>query len=177
MINYHNFNTENMKLILVLAITVLGLTQGRFFKNRHRGPECDSGWYRVMESCIWLSREKKNFDDARDHCATMNLDQGRLFEPTSRLQNDLVVTLLKNRQNESHAWIGITDRLEEGTFRYLSSGKEVFFTKWTIGEPNNNGPGDDGSQNCVNIWWDNDESWDDLMCDEEIHYICEDLLK
>ena len=157
-----------MKLILVLAITVLGLTQGRFFKNRHRGPECRSGWYRIMETCIWLSREKKNFDDARDHCATMNLDQGRLFEPTSRLQNDLVVTLLKNRQNESHAWIGITDRIEEGTFRYLSSGKEVFFTKWTTGEPNNFYEDED----CVNFLF-KDRSWNDFGCSNKLHFICE----
>ena len=74
-----------MKLIFVMVvITVLELTQGKIVLSRNRGAVCPSGWYRILDSCIWLSREKKNFDDARDHCATMNLDQGRLFEPTSR---------------------------------------------------------------------------------------------
>ena len=137
-----------MKLIFVLTITVFGLTQGKKFRlNRnHRGMECPSGWYRIMESCIWLSREKKSFDDAHQHCGQL-IEHGRLFEPKNLLQNDLVLTLLDMRQKEAqYAWIGITDRQTEGKFKYVSSGKDAFFTKWAIGEPNG---GED--QNCVNF--------------------------
>ena len=156
-----------MKLIFVMVvITVLELTQGKIVLSRNRGAVCPSGWYRILDSCIWLSREKKNFNDANHHCDQFH--HSRLFEPKSRLQNDLVVTLVENRQNESHAWIGITDRIEEGTFRYLSSGKEVFFTKWTTGEPNNY----DEDEDCVNFLF-KDRSWNDFGCSNKLHFICE----
>ena len=163
-----------MKLIFVLTITVLGLTQGKKFRlNRnHRGMECPSGWYRIMESCIWLSREKKSFDDAHQHCGQL-IEHGRLFEPKNLLQNDLVLTLLDMRQKEAqYAWIGITDRESEGKFKYVSSGKDAFFTKWAIGEPNGGEGGYDKDQDCVNFLF-KDRSWDDYDCSSKVHFICE----
>ena len=157
-----------MKLIFVMVvITVLELTQGKIVLSRNRGAVCPSGWYRILDSCIWLSREKKNFAEAGHHCN--QFPQSRLFEPKSRLQNDLVVTLVEMRQKEDqYAWIGITDLLTEGTFTYLSSGKEVFFTKWTTGEPNNFYEDED----CVNFLF-KDRSWNDFGCSNKLHFICE----
>ena len=61
-----------MNLIFVLAVTVLGLTQGKTVRNRNRGFDCPSGWYPILESCIWFSHKKKNFYDAHEHCGQMN---------------------------------------------------------------------------------------------------------
>ena len=156
-----------MKLIFVMVITVLGLPQGNTARNRNRGFDCPSGWYRILESCIWFSHEKKNFDRAHEHCGQVN-ERGRLFEPKNRLQNDLVLTLLKNRQKEKNAWVGITDRIEEGKFRYMSSYMPIFFSKWALSEPSNAC----GTQHCVNFWF-KDDSWDDRQCTNKFHYICE----
>ena len=164
-----------MKLIFAIVfITILGLTEGNRFQKLIRGQECPSGWHRILESCIWLSREKKSFDDAHEHCGQL-IEHGRLFEPKNRLQNDLVVTLVEMRQLEAqYTWIGITDRLTEGKFKYVSSGKDAFFTKWAIGEPNNGKGGffRKSDQDCVNFLF-KDQSWDDFECSEKLHFICE----
>ena len=72
------------------------------------------------------------------------------------------------QKEDQYAWIGITDLLTEGTFTYLSSGKEVFFTKWTTGEPNNFYEDED----CVNFLF-KDRSWNDFGCSNKLHFICE----
>ena len=115
-----------MKLIFVMVITVLGLPQGRIARNRNRGFECPSGWYRILESCIWFSHEKKNFDRAHEHCGQVN-ERGRLFEPKNRLQNDLVLTLLKNRQKDKNAWV-------ESKIQLASVPKTIFKSKVQLEE-------------------------------------------
>ena len=165
-----------MKLIFVLTISVLGLTQGIWAKNQNRNriSSCPSGWYRILDSCIWLSRETKNFDSANRECGRLTRN-GRLFEPKSRLQNELVLTLVKHRQQKHKAWVGITDREFEGKFKYVSSGKDAFFTKWAIGEPNGGEGGYEEDQDCVNFLF-KDRSWDDYECSSKVHFICERAL-
>ena len=173
-----------MKLIVVLTISVLGLTQGIWAKNQNRNriSSCPSGWYRILDSCIWLSRETKNFDSANRECGRLTRN-GRLFEPKSRLQNELVLTLVKHRQQKHKAWVGITDREFEGKFKYVSSGKDVFFTNWATGEPNDHQDG----QDCVNFYsiysnfklengkleLESQSRWDDESCNAKFHFICE----
>ena len=167
-----------MKLIFVLTISVLGLTQEIRAKNQNRNriSSCPSGWYRILDSCIWLSRKTKNFDSANRECGRLTRN-GRLFEPKSQLQNELVLTLVKDRQQKHKAWVGITDREFEGKFKYVSSGKDVFFENWAEGEPNNHLNHQYG-QDCVNFWpsWMEDEKqgqWDDESCNAKLHFICE----
>ena len=69
------------------------------------GSSCPSGWHRILDSCIWLSGDQKDFDSAQQQCAQL-VHNGRLFEPKNRLQNDLVSTLVKSLQPRN-AWIGI----------------------------------------------------------------------
>ena len=145
------------------------------------GSSCPSGWHRILDSCIWLSGDQKDFDSAQQQCAQL-VHNGRLFEPKNRLQNDLVSTLVKSLQ-PSNAWIGITDRQSEGRFEYLSSGKEASFTGWSPGNPDDY----QGRQDCALFWfqWRHngnnvDDSrlgkWDDDDCDSRFHYVCEQPL-
>ena len=138
---------------------------------------CPSGWYRILDSCIWLSRDKKDFDSAQKQCAQL-VDNGRLFEPKNSLQNDLVSTLIKSLQPSS-ALIGLTDRQSEGRFAYLSSGKEPSFSNWAPGEPNDWGSGEDcahfffklmNGNNVHDSQW---GKWNDVPCNMKWHYVCE----
>ena len=138
---------------------------------------CPSGWYRILDSCIWLSRDKKDFDSAQKQCAQL-VDNGRLFEPKNSLQNDLVSTLIKSLEPSS-ALIGLTDRQSEGRFAYLSSGKEPSFSNWSPGEPNDWGSGEDcahfffklmNGNNVHDSQW---GKWNDVPCNMKWHYVCE----
>ena len=174
---YNDFNKENMKLIFVLAVSILGLTQGSSVKNqRNRLSGCRSGWYRILDSCIWLSRDTRNHESANRECSRLD-KKGKLFEPKNQLQNELVLTLVKHRQQKHKAWIGITDKQKEGKFTYGTSVDEIFYTNWAKGEPSKY----NRDKNCVNFWpsWDQKEKqgqWADESCKEKFHYICEKAL-
>ena len=134
------------------------------------GSSCPSGWHRILDSCIWLSGDQKDFDSAQQQCAQL-VHNGRLFEPKNRLQNDLVLTLLKSLQ-PSNWWIGITDRQSEGRFEYLSSGKEPSFSNWYPGQPDDWRSGED----CVQFWFPGASKlgkWNDNACKNSRHYVCE----
>ena len=81
--------------------------------------QCPNGWYRILDSCIWLSQEKLNYEDANTRCGEL-VANGRLFEPMNLLQNNLVKqlaqTLVETSEslNEYHIWVGIDDKLVEG---------------------------------------------------------------
>ena len=172
--------------LIITVISLLGLTQGgRTVRNTvssSSGSSCPSGWHRILDSCIWLSGDQKDFDSAQQQCAQL-VHNGRLFEPKNRLQNDLVSTLVKSLQ-PSNAWIGITDRQSEGRFEYLSSGKEPSFSNWAQYQP------DDcceKGEDCVLFWfnWSNGNNeddrswrgkWNDALCDSRLHYVCEQPL-
>ena len=137
-----------------------------------------------MDSCIWLSADKKNFDSAKEQC-TQLVSNGRLFEPKNLLENDLAVTfLLKSLQpanawigniHPPNTWIGISDLQVEGKFEYLSSGTEPTFSNWVTGQPDDHKDGED----CVHFWFDSKRwrksvgLWNDVSCDHQYTYICE----
>ena len=77
---------------------------------------CPKNWTRIEDSCYFISDEKLNITQAEEKCNDLT-NQGKLFEPKTLHQNDLVHTLLKTtkgiRTNE-HYFIGINDRTEEG---------------------------------------------------------------
>ena len=136
------------------------------------GSSCPSGWHRILDSCIWLSGDQKDFDSAQQQCAQL-VHNGRLFEPKNRLQNDQVLTLVKSLQ-PSNAWIGITDRQSEGRFEYLSSGKEPSFSNWAQYQPDDDG---EKGEDCVLFRLGGRRAkrgqWNDALCDSRLHYVCE----
>ena len=75
-------------------------------------------------------------------------------------------------------WIGISDSIDEGTFRYQSNGEPVPFAHysdvqfhngmdpWLSKEPNNG----NGNEDCVVM---DDGKWNDVPCDKKTFSICE----
>ena len=72
-----------------------------------------SEWTRILNSHIWLSSERANFDNASEICDGMD---ARLYEPQSLLHNNLVFSLIEARgRDHKYHFIGIHDKHEEGT--------------------------------------------------------------
>ena len=75
-------------------------------------------------------------------------------------------------------WIGISDSIDEGTFRYQSNGEPVPFAHysdvqfhngmdpWLSNQPNN---GNGINEDCVV----HDGKWNDVPCDKKTFSICE----
>ncbi|XP_072326957.1 C-type lectin lectoxin-Enh6-like [Scyliorhinus torazame] len=64
-------------------------------------------------------------------------------------------------------WIGLHDFFKEGTFLW-TDGSSIDFTKWNLGEPNNNL----GNEDCAHFGWRNQFVWNDGPCNIEYSSIC-----
>ena len=94
--------------------------------------ECTDGWIRVYDTCVWKSEDKKSFYYAAKHCQDL-YPGARLYEPPNKSHNDLTYSLLS--VNDYH-WIGIHERISEGSWVYLSSNEPIPFTNWASNQPN-----------------------------------------
>ena len=140
--------------------------------------ECPLGWFRIIDSCIWVSPPDMTLDaeNATLYCKT-KLPTARLFEPRTQILNTLVpelVTFLDGSHLNENFWLGMNDKVNERQFVYTSSGEPVGFTNWLDGQP-------DGrtSQNCV-VFAQREESkkkWRDDGCHHARRFICEKFLK
>ena len=67
-------------------------------------------------------------------------------------------------------WIGLTDQKEEGKWEWVNPGGSCSkFTKWTRGEPNNQ-----GNEDCVVLsMYTGDGEWNDRKCNDKVSFICE----
>jgi hypothetical protein len=70
-------------------------------------------------------------------------------------------------------WIGLTDQVDEGAFKWIANGQAPLFTNWYPGEPNNFGNEDyvfilhssfvGGNGFGAGLWNDGQSSWTDFM--------------
>ena len=111
---------------------------------------------------------KKNHLEAKATCQSIG---GKLFEPKSEKVYNEVSTLAKIK-GISKFWMGIHDISNEGQFTYDSDGKDVVWTNWYSGEPNDFGKGED----CVRSGHGHrgkQKKWNDSPCNDKYSFICE----
>ena len=111
---------------------------------------------------------KKNHLEAKATCQSIG---GKLFEPKSEKVYKEVSTLAKIK-GISKFWMGIHDISNEGQFTYDSDGKDVVWTNWYSGEPNDFGKGED----CVRSGHGHrgkQKKWNDSPCNDKYSFICE----
>ncbi len=65
-------------------------------------------------------------------------------------------------------WIGLSDRVIEGTFRWVT-GAATPFTAWAAGQPDDA----DGTEDCVEQKRMMMAGWHDQPCTERLRYVCE----
>ena len=67
-------------------------------------------------------------------------------------------------------WIGLTDQKQEGKWEWVNPGGSCSkFTKWTRGEPNNQ-----GNEDCVVLsMYTGEGEWNDRKCNQKVSFICE----
>ena len=102
--------------------------------------------------------EKKNYGDAKAQCES---DRTFLAIPRSEAENDFIAGLIPNE----NIWIGINDIEGEGRFVAVN-GRDISYTKWYAGEPNNKNHGaydEDGVEirqgSYQKTWNDDPASW------------------
>uniref|UniRef100_A0AAQ4PB53 C-type lectin domain-containing protein n=1 Tax=Gasterosteus aculeatus aculeatus TaxID=481459 RepID=A0AAQ4PB53_GASAC len=81
--------------------------------NNVRGKSCENGWRKFDMSCYFISTEGKTWMSSRTDCISKRAD---LVIIDSREEQEFVNSLMATKHC---AWIGMTDRDEEGTWKWV----------------------------------------------------------
>ncbi|XP_055360843.1 C-type lectin domain family 4 member M-like [Betta splendens] len=128
------------------------------------GKTCPAGWRRFGCSCYLLSSQSGPWTDGRDDCRSR--DAHLVVIDSSKEQWFI------SRFTNQDAWIGLSDRDQEGTWTWID-GTPLTSTSaqfWGTNQPDNSGP--TGDEDCGEIIGYGDW-WNDLRCEASRKWICE----
>ncbi|KAK7492750.1 hypothetical protein BaRGS_00016055, partial [Batillaria attramentaria] len=125
-----------------------------------------AGWVGFQTSCYKLVKNATTWASAKKYCQALH---GKLAEIGSEEENEFVEQLA--RQGGRSVWLGGTDAESEGSWVWDSSGNALQFKNWITGEPNNG-----GNEDCLHMWVSHDYKWNDIVCDNEMYFVCEESL-
>ncbi|XP_060606176.1 C-type lectin domain family 10 member A-like [Ruditapes philippinarum] len=143
---------------IVLCILLLGVQKS--------AAECPNGWTRFNDSCYSFGHHDVTFLEATRFCSHYN---AYLVIIESDAENKFIASVLEELNSNRH-WIGLTDEIVEGTWKWYSTDKVANYTDWYPGQPDLG-----GRANCADIlssapyayhWLDDD-------CTSKFRPICE----
>ncbi|ESO90685.1 hypothetical protein LOTGIDRAFT_78129, partial [Lottia gigantea] len=120
---------------------------------------CSPGWTRHHGDCYQYFKDVSSFTVAEKSCQDLG---GIMAASKTQEEVDFLSSL---RPKTAKIWIGLTDRAEEGTFKWLD-GSSVVWDNWAEGSPN----GQYGHEDCVVMYGEQVNSkWNDHPCSSQ-HY-------
>ncbi|KAL7385049.1 hypothetical protein ABVT39_014388 [Epinephelus coioides] len=124
---------------------------------------CPAGWRMFSGACYLLSSVSGSWDKGREDCRGRGAD---LVVIDSFAEQIFLIEV-----TQENAWIGLTDRDEEGTWKW-TDGTPLTLSNWEVNQPDNGG-GDPqwGEEDCVNVLY--GRKWNDLSCETLMRWICE----
>ncbi|XP_034003340.1 C-type lectin domain family 4 member E-like [Trematomus bernacchii] len=123
---------------------------------------CPAGWRKFGSSFYLLSTEEASWEQSRDNCTAGG---AHLVTVDSEEEQELISSKIME-----DTWIGLSDREEEGTWKWVDgSPLNLNLTFWVKGEPSNGGVGE---EDCAVIKPDT-KRWNDQPCKDHIYWICE----
>uniref|UniRef100_A0A672HX89 C-type lectin domain-containing protein n=1 Tax=Salarias fasciatus TaxID=181472 RepID=A0A672HX89_SALFA len=118
------------------------------------------GWVHFRSSFYYISSTEKTWQKSQDDCLSRGAD---LTIVDSREEQDFLRRLSKVM------WIGLTDRAEERTWRWVD-GTVLNTSYWSDRQPNNWR----GKQDCAEVQTsDVENNWNDARCDSQNYWVCE----
>ncbi|XP_031670787.1 CD209 antigen-like protein E isoform X2 [Oncorhynchus kisutch] len=137
------------------------------------GQYCQEGWRYFDSSLYFLSTEKKTWEESRQDCKRRGAD---LVIINSR--EEQLVFYLSQQQTflfnlHLRAWIGLNDSVTEETWKWVD-GTTLTTGYWSAGQPDDN-----GQEDCVEIYYGQDDpvkTWNDENCHKYHDWICEKVV-
>ena len=101
--------------------------------------KCPEGFDRFQEKCYKIFSEVKAFDDARNVCQNTAKNYDLAVIHGSPL-NAFVLQKLKSTtsNNPNDVWIGLSDKVNEGTFVWVNGSPLTHGSNWETNEPSTN---------------------------------------
>ncbi|XP_070999525.1 CD209 antigen-like protein E [Oncorhynchus clarkii lewisi] len=124
---------------------------------------CPEGWRRFGCSCYFLSTERKSWEESRQDCLERGAD-------LVIINSEEEQTFINGFKSVSYVWIGLTDSVTEGTWKWVDGTPLTTPRYWWSGEP-----GGGTYQNCGEIYYISSGQgvWRDLGCSFSQEWICE----
>ncbi|KAL7385774.1 hypothetical protein ABVT39_028282 [Epinephelus coioides] len=125
-------------------------------------------------SCYFLSNKSHSWDEARKDCKERGADLVVIDSAKEQL-------FLSNfTEKGTHAWIGLTDKAKEGTWKWID-GAPLSLKYWRKKQPDNGGGyANLGEEDCAHViisGENNRENWNDLSCFTSQRWICEKMFE
>uniref|UniRef100_A0A3P9L0U1 C-type lectin domain-containing protein n=1 Tax=Oryzias latipes TaxID=8090 RepID=A0A3P9L0U1_ORYLA len=128
------------------------------FKCSPGKPGCPAGWTGFCSSCYFFSVKSKSWDEARKFCRARGAD--------------LVMINTKYEKVDQSVWIGLTDKVQEATWKWVD-GSPLTLKFWGENQPDNGGGSIRyGDEDCAEIRG-TPGSWNDISCETSLRWICE----
>ncbi|KAL7385217.1 hypothetical protein ABVT39_017789 [Epinephelus coioides] len=124
---------------------------------------CPAGWRMFSGACYLLSSGRGSWDEGREDCRGRGADLVVIDSPA---EQEFLIQFI-----ETLTWIGLTDRDEEGTWKWVD-GTPLTLNNWGKNQPDN----DSGNpqwreEDCAHIRL--DKNWNDRSCKTLLPWICE----
>uniref|UniRef100_A0A3B4YNA6 C-type lectin domain-containing protein n=1 Tax=Seriola lalandi dorsalis TaxID=1841481 RepID=A0A3B4YNA6_SERLL len=130
---------------------------------------CPEKWRMFSGTCYLLSTQSGSWEKGREDCRA----RGAALVIINSLEEQTLLTGFAAGKR----WIGLTDRDEEGTWKWID-GTPLTQSYWWEGQPDNGG-GDPqwGEEDCAHIYTsrDFDKNWNDQSCTASMKWICEKM--
>nr|QHB21812.1 c-type lectin [Ruditapes philippinarum] len=118
-----------MKTVIVLLFVFACLAQGINGKAC-----CSDGWIAYKDHCYHIGYGTGfTFSAARVYCQSLGAYLVRL---DTLDENTFLKGFLK-KTNAGNTWMGLTDKIHEGIWRWSDTNRHATFSDWGPGEPNN----------------------------------------
>ncbi|XP_038856247.1 fibronectin-like isoform X4 [Salvelinus namaycush] len=124
---------------------------------------CPEGWRRFGSSCYYLSTEGKSWEKSRQDCLERGAD-------LVIINSEEEQTFINGFESVKWVWIGLTDSVTEGTWKWVDGTPLTTPRFWWSGEP-----GGGVGENCVEIYYISSGQgvWRDYDCSFSQQWICE----
>ena len=126
---------------------------------------CDDDWVGFQGSCYLFGNGKPvHYTEAEHYCNQLGAHLVTIESSTENaFVRDYSSRLIKN-----YLWIGLTDVMIEGVWKWKSSRSLATFTDWNPGQPDNY-----HDEDCVHIHPAYSWHWNDALCTENQYPLCE----
>ncbi|XP_042168992.1 CD209 antigen-like protein E isoform X1 [Oncorhynchus tshawytscha] len=128
---------------------------------------CPERWQKFESSWYFLSTETKTWKESREDCLQRGAD---LVIINNNKEQEFLFNLNKR------VWIGLTDSVTEGTWRWVDGTPLTTPRYWSSHQPDNgDGKPEYGVEDCVQIRKDQSplEAWNDVSCRSKLNWVCE----
>nr|XP_034960754.1 C-type lectin domain family 4 member M-like [Zootoca vivipara] len=123
---------------------------------------CPQNWVLFEKHCYFFSTSKNPWLAAKQSCEK---EGAHLLIINIQAEQSF---LLKQLASEHVFWIGLSDTVKEGEWRWVD-GSPMSMSFWGPGEPNNAGQGQ--GEDCATLRFNG--KWNDVGCRENEYWICE----